>query len=178
MARRGPRNVLIRRLDGTRVVRPFRGLRRPQVDRRACNGAPTDATAAYPQPVSLIRWERANIGWLPTAHVLYAEHSLRDRATLLFEQSLEEWLDEQDLELDVELGAMKVEQSARGTSATPGYFKLSGPELLNADPALIRHNLDRLAIEADTKAEELAKFEEALANDFLAVLKRQAPGRG
>ncbi len=25
----GPRNVLIRRLDGTLVVRPFRGLRRP-----------------------------------------------------------------------------------------------------------------------------------------------------
>ncbi|MEP6910956.1 MAG: hypothetical protein ABI896_11070 [Actinomycetota bacterium] len=25
----GPRNVLIRRADGSRVVRPFRGLRRP-----------------------------------------------------------------------------------------------------------------------------------------------------
>lgn len=25
----GPRNVLIRRADGTLVVRPFRGLRRP-----------------------------------------------------------------------------------------------------------------------------------------------------
>jgi acetyl esterase len=25
----GPRNVLIRREDGSRVVRPFRGLRRP-----------------------------------------------------------------------------------------------------------------------------------------------------
>ena len=25
----GPRNVLIRRADGERVVRPFRGLRRP-----------------------------------------------------------------------------------------------------------------------------------------------------
>jgi acetyl esterase len=34
----GPRNVLVERADGTRVVRPFRGLRRPaersaQVDR-------------------------------------------------------------------------------------------------------------------------------------------------
>lgn len=27
---KGPRNVLIRRADGSRVVRPFRGLRRPQ----------------------------------------------------------------------------------------------------------------------------------------------------
>lgn len=26
----GPRNVLIRRGDGTRVVRPFRGLRKPK----------------------------------------------------------------------------------------------------------------------------------------------------
>jgi hypothetical protein len=26
----GPRNVLIRRADGTRVVRPFRGLRKPR----------------------------------------------------------------------------------------------------------------------------------------------------
>ena len=26
----GPRNVLIERADGTRVVRPFRGLRRPR----------------------------------------------------------------------------------------------------------------------------------------------------
>lgn len=26
---KGPRNVLIRRVDGTRVVRPFRGLRNP-----------------------------------------------------------------------------------------------------------------------------------------------------
>ena len=26
----GPRNVLIERPDGSRVVRPFRGLRRPQ----------------------------------------------------------------------------------------------------------------------------------------------------
>lgn len=26
---KGPRNVLILRADGTRVVRPFRGLRRP-----------------------------------------------------------------------------------------------------------------------------------------------------
>jgi acetyl esterase len=32
-AGRGPRNVLIRRPDGTEVVRPFRGLRKP---------APTD----------------------------------------------------------------------------------------------------------------------------------------
>jgi acetyl esterase len=30
----GPRNVLVERADGTRVVRPFRGLRRaPQVER-------------------------------------------------------------------------------------------------------------------------------------------------
>ncbi|HEX2297394.1 MAG TPA: hypothetical protein VHH34_02555 [Pseudonocardiaceae bacterium] len=29
-----PRNVLIQRGDGTRVVRPFRGLRRPGGDRR------------------------------------------------------------------------------------------------------------------------------------------------
>jgi acetyl esterase len=28
----GPRNVLIRRADGTRVVRPFRGLRKPKED--------------------------------------------------------------------------------------------------------------------------------------------------
>lgn len=28
----GPRNVLIRREDGTEVVRPFRGLRRPPED--------------------------------------------------------------------------------------------------------------------------------------------------
>ncbi|MCU1592431.1 MAG: Lipase [Frankiales bacterium] len=27
---KGPRNVLIRRADGTRVVRPFRGLRVPR----------------------------------------------------------------------------------------------------------------------------------------------------
>jgi acetyl esterase len=27
---RGPRNVLIRRSDGSLVVRPFRGLRRPR----------------------------------------------------------------------------------------------------------------------------------------------------
>ena len=27
----GPRNVLIRREDGTLVVRPFRGLRKPKV---------------------------------------------------------------------------------------------------------------------------------------------------
>lgn len=26
----GPRNVLVQREDGTRVVRPFRGLRRPR----------------------------------------------------------------------------------------------------------------------------------------------------
>lgn len=26
----GPRNVLIQRGDGTRVIRPFRGLRRPR----------------------------------------------------------------------------------------------------------------------------------------------------
>jgi acetyl esterase len=26
----GPRNVLVRRADGTLVVRPFRGLRRPK----------------------------------------------------------------------------------------------------------------------------------------------------
>lgn len=26
---KGPRNVLIKRADGSRVVRPFRGLRRP-----------------------------------------------------------------------------------------------------------------------------------------------------
>lgn len=26
----GPRNVLIRRADGSRVVRPFRGLRKPK----------------------------------------------------------------------------------------------------------------------------------------------------
>ena len=26
---KGPRNVLVRREDGARVVRPFRGLRRP-----------------------------------------------------------------------------------------------------------------------------------------------------
>jgi hypothetical protein len=26
----GPRNVLIRRADGTLIVRPFRGLRRPR----------------------------------------------------------------------------------------------------------------------------------------------------
>lgn len=30
-AGRGPRNVLIRREDGTLVVRPFRGLRCPKV---------------------------------------------------------------------------------------------------------------------------------------------------
>jgi acetyl esterase len=29
----GPRNVLIERADGTRVVRPFRGLRRPSASR-------------------------------------------------------------------------------------------------------------------------------------------------
>lgn len=28
----GPRNVLIRRADGTTVVRPFRGLRRPKAE--------------------------------------------------------------------------------------------------------------------------------------------------
>ena len=28
----GPRNVLVERRDGTRVVRPFRGLRRPPQD--------------------------------------------------------------------------------------------------------------------------------------------------
>jgi len=33
----GPRNVLIERSDGTRVVRPFRGLRRPH----AVDGAVT-----------------------------------------------------------------------------------------------------------------------------------------
>jgi acetyl esterase len=34
-AGRGPRNVLIRRADGTRTVRPFRGLRRqPPAPRR------------------------------------------------------------------------------------------------------------------------------------------------
>jgi hypothetical protein len=31
----GPRNVLIRREDGTRVVRPFRGLRRAVQERPA-----------------------------------------------------------------------------------------------------------------------------------------------
>ncbi|GAA1516663.1 hypothetical protein GCM10009677_57450 [Sphaerisporangium rubeum] len=31
----GPRNVLIRRADGTKVVRPFRGLRRPPEQRPA-----------------------------------------------------------------------------------------------------------------------------------------------
>lgn len=30
-AKGSPRNVLIRRADGTRVVRPFRGLRRQKV---------------------------------------------------------------------------------------------------------------------------------------------------
>jgi hypothetical protein len=30
-SRRGPRNVLIQRADGSRVVRPFRGLRRTDV---------------------------------------------------------------------------------------------------------------------------------------------------
>ena len=30
---RTPRNVLIEREDGTRVVRPFRGLRKPPTDR-------------------------------------------------------------------------------------------------------------------------------------------------
>ena len=29
-AGKGPRNVLIQRQDGSRVVRPFRGLRRPK----------------------------------------------------------------------------------------------------------------------------------------------------
>lgn len=36
---RGPRNVLIRRADGTRVVRPFRGLRVPRDSTRS--GEPT-----------------------------------------------------------------------------------------------------------------------------------------
>jgi hypothetical protein len=31
--RTGPRNVLIRRADGSLVVRPFRGLRRPATQR-------------------------------------------------------------------------------------------------------------------------------------------------
>ncbi len=30
---RGPRNVLVERSDGTKVVRPFRGLRRLEVSR-------------------------------------------------------------------------------------------------------------------------------------------------
>jgi acetyl esterase len=34
-AGRGPRNVLVERADGTRVVRPFRGLRRPGYVERA-----------------------------------------------------------------------------------------------------------------------------------------------
>ncbi|MGW4638033.1 hypothetical protein ACWEN6_05880 [Sphaerisporangium sp. NPDC004334] len=34
----GPRNVLIQRADGTKVVRPFRGLRRPKEDTSDATG--------------------------------------------------------------------------------------------------------------------------------------------
>ena len=44
-AGKGPRNVLIQRGDGTRVVRPFRGLRRP------------------PPGSAPILWERMEDGW-------------------------------------------------------------------------------------------------------------------
>jgi hypothetical protein len=38
----GPRNVLIRRADGTTVVRPFRGLRKPPKDTGTDSEAPRD----------------------------------------------------------------------------------------------------------------------------------------
>jgi hypothetical protein len=42
-AGRGPRNVLIERGDGTRVVRPFRGLRRDPPARAQQAGQPRSA---------------------------------------------------------------------------------------------------------------------------------------
>jgi acetyl esterase len=48
----GPRNVLIERADGSRVVRPFRGLRLPTESRRRprahAHGSIGVGTAGYP----------------------------------------------------------------------------------------------------------------------------------